>query len=198
MLPSEEMVASPTKSESWFLKLGFNNALPGEGEPREIGKTVDLNAFNDALNGTYTEVPCQGAEDHVEAPMEELLKPKPRWLLLDKPAFVTGDVLQAFKKAYPYDNVGYFGPDGVFYSPVEDQGNTGNTEWTLGRLDRPEAQAGRVMVNLPEGAKWVINPEWQAGCGDWETMGVWDIPAPDAPAPAAAPVAAEEPPLASS
>lgn len=84
-LPAEHE-SLDTDTEHFFLNLGLA-AIPEEGSPRDVG-TFDISLFDTYLQGGFVEMPCDA-------------RPDVTWVVLTKPAMVSGAIVQAFQTRFP-------------------------------------------------------------------------------------------------
>merc|ERR1719291_117246 len=124
--------------------------------------------------------------------MVELLDPLPRWLVLETPALITGEVVQAFKDAFPYTTVGSWKYVNGTYTIEEPSNYAKLGDLSPGKFNWNKSIGVPALQKEIKGAHWVPDRTWIPGCGEWLNMGKWYVP-PPTPAPTFAPTIAPTP-----
>jgi hypothetical protein len=176
-LPLE--TGNPGKTEAWFEAMGLTD-LPVEGATLDLNQNFSLGSvFDKQLSGSYRELPCeQDADGNVSAK-------KPRWLLLDEPAYVTGKVVLAFKNTFPFDIHKYQQVNDSYEVWVEhvsdNQVARGDALFDAGNNAVDHSTWEPVEVVDTPGMAWIPNENFVEGCGEFQPWGEWFIPATTTP-----------------
>jgi hypothetical protein len=183
VLPLEGGKALPTKTEEWFVKKGFTT-LPVEGGTLPIIGGLDLNVFDEQLNGPFTWLNpyCQ------EVDMDGSLNSnKPQWYLLHKPAYITGAAAQAFKDAFPYSLT-----EGKYSLTPDMLARLRGNRNTLVGIAQAREEEENSQGQLSDVARWMAAEDWVAGTGEYMPLGEWWLP-PPTPAPTPSPTVTPTP-----
>jgi hypothetical protein len=174
-LPVEERDYE-TKTEEWFIKMGLTK-LPDLGSSHAAPFPVDLEIFDYQLRGPWREVTQYCTKPYAYK--------DPRWILLETPAYITGNVVQAFKNKFPYSNVLGDGYTGEYL--VDGKINTiSYDEFGREHLAGVADASKKEDDGLPADAHWVENSEWVPGSAEFMPWGQWWLP-PSTPSPTSGP-----------
>jgi hypothetical protein len=176
-LPAEQD-SYAERSEKLFVQMGMTD-LPHVGAPRQLTVPFNLTYFNEQINKGVKQLHCahEGSTQ--------------KWYLAEA-ALVTGAVVNAFKARFPIPPPN--STDAPTAAPV-DPGLLARLGYNmLGDQiyhnptlvnDAPDVIVIEDNIThgnrTPKDARWLANPFYTPGCGDFMAAGEWGIPPVDAP-----------------